>query len=696
MLGEDQGLLARELVVGEKKGRREGKGEREREGKGREGNSREENSREETRAEQRNAASRSIAMGSDSRPVCHRCAQIKQACDGSVPCARCLRLSLPCRPRDSTSAASQPVGDLPKARIRRVQTGCLMCKRRKKKCDETKPRCGDCRRLCLDCAWPPERPKDKPAGAAVAVGAPGSVVTASMAAESAAPRDIPTKEPVPVDGIGDGTTELIIRGGNSPALSSSSSSSASHYSLDHHFGSLPPAPSSGNVFELELPADRAAWDQQGSSPVGWHESITPISYDSPRSDSHDSLTVSPISSLSSLSVYTPQLLPQLSSSHDRALFNHYFTIVSSLLSRRMSTSNPYNSYLLPIARSNDLVMHCILALSANHWRKLQPQLADRGIYHQSKATQSLARLLPHVDRSNADIALVSSLLLCMTELFDGTSEGWQLHLKGAKRLLTALMNQQQGDRMDGHNKFLVRLARFLDSAATTSTCKPPLMGEDEREAATLNRLTASPDDEDSAIYGIPKELFHLVDVVNSLADKRKNRVDRVSEAVFRKEAEQIEQRINHWSYERGGLPRAAWNINVANDDVLYATMAYEYAIRLRLHQIVEGYDLNSARVATNVEGILESVQKIRYGSALEPCLMYPLVMAGGACWSMEQRVVIQDRLLVMERTCGFGYIYNARELVERVWRMRDQTEGTGTIVNWARIRYEEMHGLAVF
>ncbi|KAM0249541.1 hypothetical protein ACHAQJ_009008 [Trichoderma viride] len=633
-------------------------------------------------------------MGSDSRPVCHRCAQIKQACDGSVPCARCLRLSLPCRPRDSNSAVNQPVGELPKARIRRVQTGCLMCKRRKKKCDETKPRCGDCRRLCLDCAWPAERPKDKLTGAVLTVGAPGPV-----AADLVDSRDVSIQEPVAVDVMTDVTTELIIRGGNSPAMSSSSSSSGSgsHYSLDHHFSGLPPVSSSGNDFELELTAEGVVWDPHGSSPVGWHESITPMSYDSPRSDSHDSLTVSPISSMSSLSVYKPQVLPQLTSSHDRALLNHYITIVSSLLSRRMSTSNPYNGYLLPIAQNNNLVMHCILALSANHWRKLQPLLADRGIYHQSKATQALARLLPHVDKSNADIALVSSLLLCMTELFDGTSEGWQLHLKGAKRLLTALMNQQQGDRMNGHNKFLVRLARFLDSAATTSTCKPPLMGEDAREAATLDRLTSAPDEEDSAIYGIPKELFHLVDVVNALADKRKNRIDHASEAAFRKEATQIEERINHWSYEYGGLSRAAWTINLANDDdVLNATMAYEYAIRLRLHQIVEGYDVNDPRVTTNVEGILKAVQKIRYGSPLEPCLMYPLVMAGGACWTMEQRVVIQDRLLVMERTCGFGYIYNARELVERVWALRDQTEGTGTIVNWARIRYEEMHGLAVF
>lgn len=222
------------------------------------------------------------------------------------------------------------------------------------------------------------------------------------------------------------------------------------------------------------------------------------------------------------------------------------------------------------------------------------------------------------------------------------------------------------------------------------------MAEEEAEAAALDRLSASPDEEDSAVYGIPKELFHLVDIVNTLADKRKMRVDRASEAAFREEAAQVEERINNWSFEYGGMSRAVWTLMPANDDVLYATMAFEYAIRLRLHQIVEGYELDDPKVVSYVEGILEAVQKIRYGSPLEACLLYPLVMAGGASWTMEQRVIIQDRLLVMERTCGFGYIYNARDLVERVWTRRDQTEGTGAIVNWARIRYEEMNGLVVF
>ncbi|KAG5919199.1 hypothetical protein E4U42_006588 [Claviceps africana] len=665
-------------------------------------------------------------MGSDSRPVCHRCAQIKQACDGNLPCARCVRLSLPCRPRNAAGTGDEiPAGDMPKARIRRVQTGCLMCKRRKKKCDETKPRCGDCRRLCLDCAWPPERHAKSKQGSSdvedmiqeltddqsanmVPIAMPSSGNIAA-AAELMMFRDIP------------------IRNSLSPSPSSSSGrhsnydhqspySHVSHSSqVDHAaFSSfnrpvdqtsvmtmattsmaIPCSASmpmtSATIEELipDMSPQRQSWDMS-SSPQGWLDAIPPFSDGSPTA----SIDSGPAAS-QSLSIYVPQLMPQLRTPQDKALLNHYSTIVSSILSRRASIDNPYNGYLLPLAQSNDLVLHCILALSANHWRKLQPDLGDRGLMHKSKATQVLAGLLPHVDKTSADIALVSSLLLCMTELFDGTSEGWKLHLKGAKRLLITL-RKQQGDMMTGHYKFLLRLARFLDSAATTSTCRPPLMGDEAAEAQALDSWSATPDEEDLAVYGIPKELFHLVDSVNTLAELRSTRVDEPSEAAFRRHAAEIEHRIDACSYEFGGMSGPMSTLTEGNDDVIHATLAFEYAIRLRLHQIVEGYELTDPKVGKYVDGILESVQQIRYGSPLESCILFPLVMAGGSCWKLEHRVIIQDRLLVMERTCGFGYIYNARDLVERVWSRRDQSEGTGAIVNWARIRYYEMHGLVVF
>lgn len=40
-------------------------------------------------------------------------------------------------------------------RVPRTRTGCLPCRRRKKKCDEAKPQCQACTRNKLQCAWPP-------------------------------------------------------------------------------------------------------------------------------------------------------------------------------------------------------------------------------------------------------------------------------------------------------------------------------------------------------------------------------------------------------------------------------------------------------------------------------------------------------------------------------------------------------------
>src|ERR1700743_3467299 len=40
-------------------------------------------------------------------------------------------------------------------RYQRVKTGCLTCRRRKKKCDEVKPRCAGCRRNQKQCEWTP-------------------------------------------------------------------------------------------------------------------------------------------------------------------------------------------------------------------------------------------------------------------------------------------------------------------------------------------------------------------------------------------------------------------------------------------------------------------------------------------------------------------------------------------------------------
>ena len=48
----------------------------------------------------------------------------------------------------------EPKGRDTKLKATRARTGCLTCRRRRKKCDERKPRCAGCLRNHLSCEWP--------------------------------------------------------------------------------------------------------------------------------------------------------------------------------------------------------------------------------------------------------------------------------------------------------------------------------------------------------------------------------------------------------------------------------------------------------------------------------------------------------------------------------------------------------------
>lgn len=87
------------------------------------------------------------------RVVCARCARIKQGCDGGSPCSRCKRLDVECEHRANGGRTRiSGATPMPPVKIIRTPTGCLTCKRRRRKCDESQPRCSDCRRLCLECS----------------------------------------------------------------------------------------------------------------------------------------------------------------------------------------------------------------------------------------------------------------------------------------------------------------------------------------------------------------------------------------------------------------------------------------------------------------------------------------------------------------------------------------------------------------
>lgn len=259
--------------------------------------------------------------------VCLRCARIKQACDGGSPCARCRRLDLHCEPKDH---ALLPADGAPlimkRAKITRTHTGCLTCKKRRRKCDESRPRCSDCRRLCLECRY---------------------ANPAIQQMESAQP----SKELIVQDPL------MAV---NTPILE------------------LEAFEKSMLNFDSEIVTemfDSDGWDAiMEVSPLTSHD----------RMPSFTSSNVSPPASLPDLSLVALSTAPNLSVDEDKSLLNHYMKVVANVLSRRDDRrTNPYLSKVLPMALQNQLVMDAVLALSASHWRKLQPSISRRGTIHQT-------------------------------------------------------------------------------------------------------------------------------------------------------------------------------------------------------------------------------------------------------------------------------------------------------------------------
>ncbi|KAF9894467.1 hypothetical protein FE257_007970 [Aspergillus nanangensis] len=374
--------------------------------------------------------------------------------------------------------------------------------------------------------------------------------------------------------------------------------------------------------------------------------------------------------------------PYLHSDEDRSLFNHYLHIVARALSRSGDPDgNPFLTTLLPMAATSDTITSVILGLSGCHWKRVYPTIWNRALARQGRALAQVNQLLSLPNQQATLEACATVLLLCLTESFDGASRVWKWHLKAAGTLLTSAGVDTLESTPEG--RFCLQLFHYLDSMSTISRCKPPLLHDGDsltdltaEKPQTRSFLPTAPGD---AICGMAPALLDFLGMVNLLAAHRNRRVDELSDIGFRAAAAHVQAQIDAWrrEYETSA---------VTDRDADRATTAFEWAIRLRLHQIVNGYNPCHGAVESAITTILAAVLAIPYGSPVEGSLLFPLVIAGASSTNMERRMMVKERLMVMENTLGFGHIPHARQLLETVW-------SEGSEWNWARVRYSQFPGM---
>lgn len=210
----------------------------------------------------------------------------------------------------------KPNGAPERTRASRVRTGCLTCRARKKKCDESKPTCSGCERNRTACRWP----LHVLASTLPAVSVPGVQVAGppGQGEKTAAPRHrLPP-------------TQSVL----------APSSSRSSMRQDHVACHNAHADENGHA-NLELPYVRNScghYETQMSSPTWMATGPTLF----------------------------PDLTPKTRTSH---LLRHYLQSTADILANGASPRNPFLVYMMPLTLSSDLIRHLVLTKSASHWAR---------------------------------------------------------------------------------------------------------------------------------------------------------------------------------------------------------------------------------------------------------------------------------------------------------------------------------------
>lgn len=311
--------------------------------------------------------------------ACQTCQTIKAKCTKEFPCARCKRLSLPCRYGASRVLARdrspQPAKGGTKIKHSKSATGCTNCRQRRKKCDEKRPKCTDCERLQLSCD---QQIQSDPVGSPA-----GDAKSPAPCAPSVIDKHFTTQA----------FLSWMASNGTKAVESSLQLSSFSYW--------LSLIESEYRIVAARRPILENSTAQAGLG--------LPCASD----DDIGLARFFPSTALNNLTGVSAQSLRTWAIG-DRYLLNHFLQSVSRALVVVEDKRNPFLRMIVPLALESSLVQHSLLALSACHLRGVFSEFEHDLYVHR---TQSLRELRAEFDSQDASIwALTATLLLCLVEV----------------------------------------------------------------------------------------------------------------------------------------------------------------------------------------------------------------------------------------------------------------------------------------
>ncbi|PKX90829.1 Zn(II)2Cys6 transcription factor [Aspergillus novofumigatus IBT 16806] len=519
-----------------------------------------------------------------------------------------------------------------------TRSGCLTCKRRRKRCDEAKPGCQNCARLGLSCegygsVW--AKPLD-----------PGAQVFQQVGLSKR--RRISRSHSASVGSDGSSQDHP------SPKLTSFPSNS------------LNTSCSSMSKYD----ADETRWWE-----VGWriadNRNDTEKSVTAPHNDRSGVITKSfgYISHLTAL---------------ETLYLQYYVERGSKLLANLENEENPLRSLLIPRAHSSPLLMNALCALSAIHLANrtsdsLCAQTAAADYYIQTMRGVRIALTERSTDKFPED-ALLSVALLCKFEIVRGSVKQWTVHLHALGKLILS---------RGGFDSLSQDTAHFLRGLDRANFQFSFVYGQNLAKLTNPRLITAALSDLNHAeitrldIYiGYTERIIKLC---ARIADLPLLYGDPVALGL---EIHTIDESLRNWTKYLPSyiIPKGTTEENLTRLHMVaecFCNAAYIY-LHSTLERMMRGltqraFSIWTSFISLSKRGAVERCLRTIRSSPLDDhceysALTFPLFITGCECEETIDRELIMRSLTQLEGNFGIGNVKRAKELLNILW--------TGEKLHW--------------
>ncbi|KAL5363893.1 fungal-specific transcription factor domain-containing protein [Aspergillus floccosus] len=328
--------------------------------------------------------------------------------------------------------------------------------------------------------------------------------------------------------------------------------------------------------------------------------------------------------------------------------------------------NPWRTLIWPMAKTTPALYHAVFSLAAFHCSKNRPALRVHGVDHMRK---SITYMVQDIQNMRADAALATSLALAFADTWDQNTRTCIQHLRGAKALVSqvvsfGLQSGMTGDDLD-RVRFLYNTWLYMDVIARLTA------REDCGHQAVDFSLLQFPRDavhQIDPLMGCATTLFPLIDRVARLIQRVRrtdsNSISLVSQAI------ELKRLVEQWEPPDWFEPPQDPTSEVQHS--IQTAHAYRWATLLYLHQAVP--EMPSEPAPELAKRVLILLATVPPSSRTTIIQMFPLLAAGCEAAQEEDRQWVLGRWGVIQSRLMLGSIDRCIEVVREVWARRDVFE----------------------